>query len=101
MLLSIFFSHVTLGMLLIYLSPHISISDLLDVDGSLTDPMRVDEVMKWSGAALGRLKVLTVFSELPGLTGSRSSGLIKASETGSCADSDEGFLSVLAGAVLL
>lgn len=77
--------------MLIYLSPHISISDLLDVDGSLTDPMRLEEVMKWSGLALGRLRVLRVFSELPGSPGSRSSGLIK----------DGGFLSMLAGAVLV
>lgn len=40
--------------------------------------MREEEVTKWFGAALGRLRVLTVFNELPGSTGSRSSGLIKA-----------------------
>lgn len=56
---------------------HISIS--VSPDGrSLAAPMREEEVTKWFGAALGRLRVLTVFNELPGSTGSRSSGLIKA-----------------------
>ncbi len=74
-----------------------SISDLLDAAWPpLTAPMREEVVVKWSGAVVCRLRVLTVFTELPGSTGSRSSGLIKAWETGSCADPDEGFLSVLA-----
>ena len=63
--------------------------------------MRVEVVVKWSGAAPVRLRVLRVFSELPGLTGSRSSGLIKAREAGSWADSDGGFFSMLAGAELV
>lgn len=63
--------------------------------------MRDDEVMKWSGTALGRLRFLTVFNELPGSTGSKSSGLIKASEPRSCAVSDKGLFSMLAGAELV
>lgn len=64
--------------MLIKCTLYLSISDLLDVKLSLTGPMSEEEVMNWSWTALGRLRVLRVFKELPGSIGSRSSGLIKA-----------------------
>lgn len=60
-------------------------------------PMREEVVLKWSGAALVCLRLLTVFSELPGSTGSKSSGSIKARQAGSCAVT----LSMLPGAELV
>ena len=77
-----------------------SASDLLDGNGSLLPaPMREEEVMKWSWTGLGCLRILRVFSELPGSTGSRSSGSIRGLEEIGCSDSDEGFVSVSSGAV--
>lgn len=52
---------------------------------------------KWPGRLVGRLRDLTVFKELPGLTVSKSSGLTKARAAGGAAASDEGAASLLAG----
>lgn len=59
--------------------------------------MTEDEVKKWSGRLVGRLRDLTVFKELPGLTSSKSSGLTKARAAGGAAASDEGAPSLPAG----
>lgn len=47
-------------------------------------PMRAEVVLKWSGAALVCLRLLRVFSELPGSTGSKSSKSTNR-QAGSCA----------------
>lgn len=59
-------------------------------------PMMEDEVKKWPGGLVGRLRDLTVFKELPGFTVSKSSGLTKARAAGGAAASDEGAPSLLA-----
>lgn len=71
-----------------------------DVSGSsVLAPINEEEVMKRFGTiSLWFLRVLTVFFELLDSTGSRSSGLIKAWEAGSCSGSDRGSPSVLSAA---